>query len=296
MNVEQYLVVGMGGVLLKDSINAHQRIYASVSHGAGNCVCCRWFITDARYLPALTAHLNFMSYKAHEAANLSVKLEGEIHKLDEYKYEAEYEGKPFTQHPELQALQRRYEKQLVEADEYAKDWIATFKLICRLIEIEQGRTENDTTNKLIAVGSESDIKVGFIETNSELLQLALLCEDAELYPDMLDDVKKTPIIQDRAQKLCQIMMRKGYMPPLLMLDPEQQLFAINAMMRQMALQANSTDTLDGYKQAVNYLELGQFMQDNKLLEAGIKVLESTTNQCVLQLSPQGLKRKNTVKE
>lgn len=285
-----------GGVLLKDSINAHQRIYASVSHGAGNCVCCRWFITDARYLPALTAHLNFMSYKAHEAANLSVKLEGEIHKLDEYKYEAEYEGKPFTQHPELQALQRRYEKQLVEADEYAKDWIATFKLICRLIEIEQGRTENDTTNKLIAVGSESDIKVGFIETNSELLQLALLCEDAELYPDMLDDVKKTPIIQDRAQKLCQIMMRKGYMPPLLMLDPEQQLFAINAMMRQMALQANSTDTLDGYKQAVNYLELGQFMQDNKLLEAGIKVLESTTNQCVLQLSPQGLKQKNTVKE
>lgn len=285
-----------GGMLLKDSLNAHQRIYDSVPHGSENCVRCRWFITDARYLPALNAHLNFMSYKAHEAANLAVKFEGEIEVMDERKYEAEYEGKPFTQHNELQALQRRYEKQLVEADEYTKDWIATFNLIRRLIEIEQGRTESDTTNKLVAVGSESDIKVGFIETDSELLQLALLCEDAEFYPDMLDDVKKTPVIQDRTQNLSRIMMRKGFMPQLLMLDQEQQLIAANAMMRQMALQANPTDKLDGYKQVANYLELGRFMQDSKLLEDGIKTLENNMNQRVLQLSAHGLKLKGAVKE
>ncbi|WP_352340273.1 hypothetical protein, partial [Psychrobacter sp. 16-MNA-CIBAN-0192] len=79
-------------------------------------------------------------YKSHEAANLAVKLEGEIEVMDDLKYEAEHEGKPFTKHNELQALQRRYEKQLVEADEYTKDWIATFGLIRRIIEIEQGRT------------------------------------------------------------------------------------------------------------------------------------------------------------
>ncbi|MGP4945215.1 gamma-mobile-trio integrase GmtZ, partial [Pseudoalteromonas nigrifaciens] len=79
-------------------------VYSSVSHGSENCVRCRWFITDARYLPALNAHLNFMSYKSHEAANLAVKLEGEIEVMDDLKYEAEYEGKPFTKHNELQAL------------------------------------------------------------------------------------------------------------------------------------------------------------------------------------------------
>ena len=285
-----------GGILLKDSVNAHQRIYGSVPHGLENCVRCRWFITDARYLPALTAHLNFMSYKAHEAANLVVKLEGDIEVMDDRKYEAECEGKPFTQHNELQALQRRYEKQLVEADEYTKDWFATFNLIRRLIEIEQGRTEGDTTNKLVAVGSESDIKVGFVETDSELLQLALLCEDAEFYPDILDDVKKTSVIQNRTQNLSRIMMRKDFMPLLLMLDPEQQLIAANAMMRQMALQANPTDKLDGYKQVTDYLELGQFMQDSNLLEYGIKALENNMNQRILKLTVHGLKLKGAVKE
>lgn len=285
-----------GGMLLKDSVHAHQRIYGSVPHGSENCVRCRWFITDARYLPALNAHLNFMSYKAHEAANLAVKLEGDIEAMDECKYKAECEGKPFTQHNELQALQRRYKKQLVDADEYTKDWIATFNLIRRLIEIEQGRTASDTSNKLVAVGSESDIKVSFIETDSELLQLALLCEDAEFYPDMLDDVKKTPVIQNRTQNLSRIMMRKSFIPQLLMLDQEQQLIAANAMMRQMALQANPTDKLDGYKQVADYLELGQFMQDSKLLEDGVKTLENNMNQRVLQLSTHGLKLKGAVKD
>ncbi|WP_318434801.1 gamma-mobile-trio integrase GmtZ [Photobacterium leiognathi] len=277
-----------GGELLKDSNSAAYRVYASVPHGFENCPRCRWFITDARYLPELNAHLNFMSYKSHEAANLAVKLEGEIEKMDELKYEAESEGKPFTQHNELQALQRRYEKQLVEADEYTKDWIATFGLIRRIIEIEQGRTESDTANKLVAVGSESDIKVGFMETESELLQLALLCEDAEFYPDMLDDVKKTPTIERRTQSLSRFMMRKGYMPQLLMLDKDQQLIAANAMMRQMALQANPTDKLDGYKQVANYLELGQFMADSKLLETGIHALENSINTPVDSISIKSL--------
>ena len=277
-----------GGELLQDSIIPKLRVYNQVAHGFENCVRCRWFITDARYLPALNAHLNFMSYKAHEAANLAVQLEGEIEVMDELKYEAECKGKPFTQHNELQALQRRYEKQLVEADEYTKDWISTFGLIRRIIEIEQGRTESDTTNKLVAVGSVSDIKVGFMETDSELLQLSLLCDDAEFYPDILDDVKKTPTIERRTQSLSRFMMRKGYMPHLLMLDKDQQLIAANAMMRQMALQANPTDKLDGYKQVASYLELGQFMQDSTLLDLGINALEHSINAPIHSISIKSL--------
>ncbi|WP_180177178.1 VPA1269 family protein [Acinetobacter sp. YH12039] len=281
-----------GGILLKDSAHPSSRIYDSVPHGLENCVRCRWFITDARYLPALCAHLNFMSYKAHEAANLAVNLENEIEVMEELKYKAENESKLFTQHNELQAFRRRYEKQLVEADEYTKDWIATFKLIRRLIEIEQARAEMDTSNKLIAVGSENDIKVGFIETNSELLQLSLLCEDAEFYPDILDDIKKTPAIQNRTQNLSRLMMCKGYSPQLLMLDQEQQLISANAMMRQMALQANPTNKLDGYTQVTNYLELGHFMQDSKLLDAGMEILKNNINQPILKLTPHGLKPKD----
>jgi hypothetical protein len=158
-----------GGVLLKDSVNPYNRVYDSVPHGLENCVRCRWFITDARYLPALCAHLNFMSYKAHAAANLAVNLENELEVVEELKYKAENESKPFTQYNELQALQRRYEKQLVEADEYTKDWIAAFNLIRRLIEIEQDRLKQILRINSLPLVLKNDIKVGFIETNSELL-------------------------------------------------------------------------------------------------------------------------------
>jgi hypothetical protein len=271
---ESYALAGCwnGGELVVTRGSANS-IYSPVPHGLENCVRCRWFITDARYLPALNAHLNFMSYKAHESAQLAVKLETEIEKLEEFKYEAEINNKPFIKHNELQSLQRRYEKQLVEADEYVKDWIATFNIIRRLIEIEQNRCETDFKNKLIAVGSENDIKIGFMDTTSDLLHLSLLCEDAEIYPDLLDEVKKTSVIQQRTQHLCQIMMRKGYSPYLLMLDQDHQLIAANAMMRQMALQANPSDKLEGFKKVTSYLELGQFMQNSKLLDVGLKALE-----------------------
>lgn len=285
-----------GGELIKDSVLPKNKVHESVPHGAENCVRCRWFITEARYLPALNAHLNFMSYKAHEAANLAVRLEGDIESMEELKYEAEIEGKPFTQHNELQAIQHRYEKQLVEADEYTKNWIATFQLIRRLIEIEQDRNGDDSHNKLVAVGSESDIKIGFMETESELLHLSLLCDDAEIYPDMLDDIKKTPAIQDRTQSLSRIMMRKGYMPQLLMLDKDQQLIAANAMMRQMALQANPTDKLEGYKQVADYLELGKFMEDSRLLDTGIMALKKETQQSIDGITVKALRDKSKVGE
>lgn len=280
-----------GGDVVTDSKNASNRVYGSVSHGPENCVRCRWFITDARYLPALNAHLNFMSYKAYEAANLAVKLEKEIEYIEDEKYEAEINNKPFTKHNELQAIQRRYEKQLIEADEFAKDWIATFNLIRRLIEIEQERIENDNRNKFVAVGAKNDIKIGFMETNSELLHLSLLCEDAEIYPDIRDDVKKTPIIQERTQNLSRIMMSKGYTPQLLMLDIDQQLFAANAMMRQMILQANPTDKIDGFKQVTKYLELGQYMEDSKLLDIGMMELVNQTKQNLNGISIKSFKSK-----
>ncbi|MGP5069886.1 MULTISPECIES: gamma-mobile-trio integrase GmtZ [Psychrobacter] len=277
-----------GGELIKDSSVVSRKIYGAVPHGPENCVRCRWFITDAQYLPALTAHLNFMSYKASEAANLAIELEGEIENIEEIKYEAEAKGKPFTHHNKLQELQRRCEKQLVEADEYTKDLIATLNLIYRLVEIEQGRDKDDHKNKIVAVGSKNDIRIGFIETKSEILQLSLICDDAEIYPDILDDVKKTSIIQDMTQIISRMMIRQGYMPPFLSLNKNQQLIAANAMVRQMALQVNSKDKLDGLSKVANYIELEEFMQDSKLLDDSISVLQETVKQPINYINIKSL--------
>lgn len=260
-----------GGELIHNQNNKPSN--SAVPHGPENCVRCRWFITDASYLPALNAHLNFMSYKAHDAAKLAKELEVNIQDLEESKYVAEINNQAFQYQNELQTFQRRYEKQIIEADEFIKDWIATFGLIRRIIEIEKERIKTDSTNKLVAVGSVNDIKIGFTETTSELLHLSLLCEDAEIFPDLYDDIKKTSIIQERTLNLSRIMMHAGYKPYLLILDQEQQLMAANALMRQMAMQANPNEKLEGFKKITNYLELNQFLSNKKLLDNGINALK-----------------------
>lgn len=263
-----------GGELIRDAQIAANRIYDSVPHGSENCPRCRWFITEARYLPALNAHFNQLSYKAHQAANLSVEIEGELEALKDEQFFCEELGKPFIKHDELQALQRRYEKQQVEADEYTKDWIVCFELIQKIIRVEEARNEDDTKDKLIAVGSEQDVShaLKFIETDSELLHLSLLCDDAEFYPDLQDELRKTPAIQKRSMQLSRVLMKKGFEPIFMEMDDKQQLIAANAMLRQMAKIADPDDKLEGYRKVANYIEAGEYLTDNKLFSEGIHAL------------------------
>jgi hypothetical protein len=263
-----------GGELIKDASSAANRIYGSVPHGPENCIRCRWFITEARYLPALNAQFNQLSYKAHQAANLSVEIEGELEALKDEQFFCEEQGAPFTKHNEMQVLQRRYEKQQVEADEYAKDWIACFELINKIIRVEENRKDDDSKDKLITVGGEQDIShvLKFVETESELLHLSLLCDDAEFYPDLQDELRKTPAIEKRSRQLSSVMMKKGFEPIFMEMDDKQQLIAANAMLRQMAKIADPDDKMEGYRKVANYIEAGEYLSDNKLFSEGMNAL------------------------
>ena len=263
-----------GGELIRDASAAAYRIYDSVPHGPENCIRCRWFITEARYLPALNAQFNQLSYKAHQAANLSVEIEGELEALKDEQFFCEEQGTPFTKHNDMQVLQRRYEKQQVEADEYTKDWIACFELISKIIHVEEARNDDDTKDKLIAVGNEQDIShaLKFVETESELLHLSLLCDDAEFFPDLQDELRKTPAIEKRSRQLSRALMKKGFEPIFMEMDEKQQLIAGNAMLRQMAKIADPHDKLEGYRKVANYIEAGEYLEENKLFSAGMSAL------------------------
>lgn len=264
-----------GGAIIKDAKSFSARVFGAVPNGPENCVRCRWHITEAAYLPALNSRFNQISYKAHQAASLAAELEGELDTLKDELFVAEEKGEPFVKHDQLQVLERRYEKQRVEADEYAKDYIATFNLINRIIQIENQRDDDDEGQKLIAVGSADDLKVSmkFIETESELLHLALLCEDAEFHPDLHDDLRKTPAIAKRTNALSRMMARSGYQPIFLEMNEQTQLIAGNAIMRKMAMLADPNDKLEGYRIASDYIEAEQYLVDAKLLEDGVQELQ-----------------------
>lgn len=264
-----------GGPLIKDSQNADARVYGPVPHGTENCPRCRWHITDATYLPALNSKFNQVSYKAHQAAERAVEIEGHLEALKDELFMAEEAGKAFLKHNELQVLERRYEKQRVEADEYAKDYIGIFDLINKVIQIENGRDEDDDSQKLVALGSPEDLNVSmkFIETNSELMHLSLLCEDAEFYPDIHDDLRKTPAIAKRTNALSRMMARSGYKPIFLEMDENTQLIVGNALLRKMAKIADPDDKMEGYRIAANYIEAQEYLKNDGLLKSGFEAVK-----------------------
>jgi hypothetical protein len=285
-----------GGPVVKEAASMHNRTYSPVPHGPENCIRCRWFITDASYMPALTSQFNQVSYKTYQAASLAVEIECELEALKDELFFAEEQGTPFTKHGELQVLERRYEKQKVETDEYAKDFIACFNLIQRLMDIENRRTETDKGQKLIAVGSREDLAVSmrFIETDSELLHLSLLCEDAEFYPDLQDDLRKTPAIAKRTLALSRMMMQKGYQPVLMEMDDRAQLIASNALLRKMAKLAHPSDKLEGYRIAANYIETQEYLVEERLLEAGIEQMSQVAPLALPSLMKRQIKQKEVI--
>jgi hypothetical protein len=127
---------------------------------------------------------------------------------------------------------------------------------------------------LIAVGAEQDLSYAlkFVETESELLHLSLICDDAEFYPDLQDELRKTPAIEKRSRQLSRALMKKGFQPIFMEMDDKQQLIAGNAMVRQMAKIADPDDKMEAYRKVANYIEAGEYLTENKLLNAGITAL------------------------
>ncbi|CAH0537491.1 gamma-mobile-trio integrase GmtZ [Vibrio marisflavi] len=286
--VENSAIAGCwnGGERLKKANRNQADLYGPVPHGCENCIRCRWFITDIKYIHSLTAHFNNLSYHASESAKIAAELEAEQQTLLDEEYFCEVNGEPFTKHQELRNLDRRVEKQKVDADEYCKDLVACFQVIRKLLKLEQEREEEDTKEKVVAIGSHSEISpyFSFVDTESKFRQLIQLCDDAEVFADLRDDLKKTPAINHRSNRLNAMLMKSGYMPFLMQLDDEMQLLAGNAMVNAMLNATGESDKVKAMDILSSYLDAEKYLQDAGLLEIGVRAIESKTGINILRLA------------
>ncbi len=267
-----------GGVLLVDNKQSgNDRLYESLP--PHSCTRCRWLVTNALYLPALIAHNNRLSYQVHDTANLAVELEGELRELKDELADALENDAVFTKHAEMELMENRVEQQNALANELAKDYIGTFKLIQRIVDIENQRQDGDTSDKLVALGDQDDVEIAlqFMETDSELFHLSLLSHDAEVYPALMDDLVKLPALPRQAKTLSRFLVKKGYEPVFLEMDDKTSAIAANALMREMAKIADPDNLLEGIRKAATYLESGQYLEENGLLEKGVAGLIKSSN-------------------
>lgn len=198
-----------------------------------NCVCCRFFLSGPAFLPGLIAHFNTVSEKMHRQSERYNALDERLRDLEDCQREAEREDQPFLRVRELEQLSKYAESEALILNKFMNDLQATHHLIQRSIQIAR-----DTTNdgvKLVAQGTMTDLEVGFIESESALHQLEVVCENAVIYPDI--DAGFATI---RRSQMLDAMLRYNGMEPILMtLTQEQQLHVGNAVMQLIQARTGS---------------------------------------------------------
>lgn len=238
-----------GGAMITDRGHSHNPKYGHVPGGSRNCVRCRWFVTAPHYLPALAAHFNTLAYHFDEARNACLIHENTLQDLKRQKADAEEADQQFTQLNTYRQAERIWETSMKRFSDLAEDIVACWRLIERCktaLDGSQGSTQ------LVTAGLVGDVNVAFEETESELLQLAGVCENVEIYPDL----EPGKAVFRRSQLLDAALYRDD-LPPLFMLMSEQeQLHAGNAFMRQLARQMNPMNPVLGQREVVHLMDAG----------------------------------------
>ena len=244
-----------------------------VRGGAGNCACCRHFATDVTFLPALSADVNVLTHRIDQANKAKESIEADIDALEEKKYQAEIQGEPFIEVSQLNDLEREHDQLTTQVDELIVTQAATFNLISHIIGIEKQRDPDDARQKLVVNGGEAEISniLSFTDEQSEILKLSLLCEDAEVFPHIRNELRKTGDIRARSAYLDEMLDGSGFEFKFWKLTEDQQLMVGNQLIRQMAKQNDPDNRILGFKKATAYLEKKGYCEDNyKQLNSAVK--------------------------
>jgi hypothetical protein len=227
--------------------------YGPVQGGSRNCVRCRWFVTEPHHLPALTAHFNTVAYHFDEARNKAMDSEQKLQELRRLKakMEAETEGPPFLQHKEVRQAERLWESAMKRFSDLAEDLVSCWRLIERCKVILAGGPGEGM--QLILQGAGLEVQVVFEETESELLQLAGVCEHLELYPDL----EASKAVIRRSQLLDSALYNEGLPPVFMRLSEEQQLQTGNAFMARLARVANPENLQLGKREVISVIDAGE---------------------------------------
>lgn len=242
-----------GGELIKPAREPGNRCYAPVRGGARNCGACRWLVTEPHYLPQWVAHYNNVSYQVHEVAKRFRSHEDRLTVLRTSRYEAQLAGRPFTGQAEIEELARLHEGAAAETDRLLADARDAIAMIIRLQDLL--KASRGASQQLVAAGDIADMKCVLEETSSELLQLAGICEDAEVYPDL--GVGKAVV--RRSQFLDQMLAREGQPPIFLTLDEQTQHTVGNRLLREMARAADCLNPVRGLRLVTAAIERSEHL-------------------------------------
>lgn len=145
-------------------------------------------------------------------------------------YDAERVGAAFDS-AEVERLASLLEKQEADVFRVSQEMTNVFYVIGRCIEVLRINKDEGNNEKLVALGTITDVRATIEQVDSELLATSGVCLDAELYPEL--EAEATGAILRRSQLLDMIRMRDRGHVPLLMFDKRLQLEIGNRITERM---------------------------------------------------------------
>ncbi|WP_176000371.1 gamma-mobile-trio integrase GmtZ [Burkholderia vietnamiensis] len=258
-----------GGPMIANASSTTNPKHGPVPGGTRNCVRCRWFVTEPHYLPALAAHFNTLAYHFDEARNSCLTRENEIQNLKKQKADSEDTGQPFARMDSYRQAERLWESAMKRFSDLAEDLVACWRIIERCKVALEAAHGNGS--QLVAAGTIGEVRLAFEETESELLQLASVCENVEIYPDL----EPGKAVFRRSQLLDAVLYRDDLPPVFMLMSEQEQLLAGNAFMRRLAQQMNPGNPALGQREVIRLIDAG--VRLGQRFDMDLSLLLPTTN-------------------
>ena len=241
-----------GGTLIKDSNRKDLREYTSVKPLACIEGKCRWFVTRPEYLLEIRAKMMLQADHLHTTQLHLSQHESELHelKIERAQHVKAHPDQQFPRLAELRKIEHLVEKLTADSQTLAEGIGNAANLVDRLIAVELLDESGGEKTQLVAQGSHEDVRWSFEPASSDLLALADICANAEIYPELKPESEAA--ILRRGNLLDVSLQKQGIGMLFAQLTPEQMLRLGNRVIREIARPLN-----DSLEAAVSMIEFGK---------------------------------------
>jgi len=261
--------------------NETNHSYGPVPGGIRNCCRCRWKCAGKHHILGLQATLNNRQFHLHKASEAAIDAERKRNILLQLKASVEGQNLPFTDMSRLRTAERLYEVAMQKMQELAIDITSIYRMIERIKELPDN---SDGPTALAAQGDLMTLHMLLEDTDSELLILAGVCAEVELFPDL----DPGTAIFEYAQLIDKAFEREGKPLVLARLSEQEKLIAANAIMRELERFANPENSILARRKVIEIMDRGESLEESLGINLNKVILnanKSVSDQISLRLVP-----------
>jgi hypothetical protein len=253
-------------------IDKTKRRHLPVPGGSENCVRCRWFVTGPDHLVALRGHYITLSYHCDEAHKAARAREDELDLLRKQMADAEDAGQPFSQFAAYTRGQALLEKAMKRFSDLLLDVASCADFINRCVAAHNQGHEGK--QQLVPFGDGRELQAALEETDSELLQISGVCENAEVFPE--EEIGNAAYRQ--AQFLDATLSRDRKPTVFLFMSEKEKLIFGNAYMRNLAVQMNPENPWLGKRDVIALIDAKKSLSEHFGMDISCLLPESAKSQ------------------